>query len=170
MFYKLKPVKPDSLPSEDYIKLVLNGLNERYYLKHRFDQSIIQKYDTYTPSYCLQEMIKRNEYQVSQKKELVFIDQAVIDGQKDSLIFVIKQIGANLVSGKSVLNVSLPVDIFESRSLLERSAASFGIAPDYLLPIAEADPLTQIKSIITLFSTLPTLELIMLKPFNPILG
>ena len=63
-------------------------------------------------------MLKREEYKVSQKKELVYIDQAVIDGQKNSLIFVIKQIGANLVSGKSVLNVSLPVDIFESRSLL----------------------------------------------------
>jgi hypothetical protein len=54
--------------------------------------------------------------------------------------------------------------------LLERSAAAFGIVPDYLIPVAEADPLTQMKSIITLVSTLPILELVMLKPFNPILG
>jgi len=27
-------------------------------------------------------------------------------------MFVIKQVGANLIYGKSVLNVSLPVDIF----------------------------------------------------------
>ena len=44
------------------------------------------------------------------------------------------------------------------------------MAPDYLLPIADADPLTQIKNITTLFATIPTLELVMLKPFNPILG
>ena len=42
--------------------------------------------------------------------------------------------------------------------------------PDYLIPIADADPLTQIKNIATLFTNIPTLELVMLKPFNPILG
>lgn len=85
-------------------------------------------------------------------------------------MYVIKQLGANIVSGKSVLNVSLPVDIFESRTLLERSASSFGLVPDYLIPIADADPLTQIKNIATLITIIPTLELVMLKPFNPILG
>jgi hypothetical protein len=100
----------------------------------------------------------------------VFVDYNVIKGQKNSLLFVIRQVGANIISGKSVLNVSLPVDIFESRTLLERSAACFGMAPDYLIPVADADPLTQIKNIVTLFSHIPTLELVMLKPFNPILG
>jgi hypothetical protein len=36
----------------------------------------------------------------------------VLNGQKDSLKFIIKQIGANLITGKSCLNVSMPVDIF----------------------------------------------------------
>ena len=84
------------------------------------------------------------------------MNKEVIKGQKGSLLYVIKQVGANIISGKSVLNVSLPVDIFEPRTLLERSASSFGIAPDYLLPTADADPLTQIKNIITLFSMIPT--------------
>jgi hypothetical protein len=56
-------------------------------------------------------------------------------------------VGANLISGKSVLNVSLPVDIFEPRSLLERSCASFGCAPKYLKPVAEADVYTQMKAV-----------------------
>lgn len=93
-----------------------------------------------------------------------------MNGQKDSLKFLIRQIGANIITGKSVLNVSMPVDIFESRSLLERSACAFGSAPDYLIPVADADPLTQIKNVLTLFATIPTLELLMQKPFNPILG
>jgi hypothetical protein len=64
-------------------------------------------------------MLKRGgEYRITENKELVFIDQELLNSQKDSLIFVIKQIGANIFSGKSVLNVSLPVDIFESRSLI----------------------------------------------------
>ena len=85
------------------------------------------------------------------------MEHEIIKSQKSSLLYVIKQVGANLISGKSVLNVSLPVDIFESRTLLERSATNFGTAPDFLLPIADADPLTQIKNVVTLFSTIPTL-------------
>lgn len=93
-----------------------------------------------------------------------------MNSQKDTLIYVIKQIGANLFSGKSVLNVSLPVNIFESRSLLERCAASFGKGPEYLMPVADCDPLQQMKNIVTFIATIPTLELLMQKPFNPILG
>ncbi len=78
----------------------------------------MKSYDNHTPPYCLSEFLKRKDYEISKKKELVFINTEVIQGQKDSLIFVIKQIGANLISGKSVLNVSLPVDIFEPRTLL----------------------------------------------------
>lgn len=93
-----------------------------------------------------------------------------MSGQRDSLKFIIRQIGANILTGKSVLNVSMPVDIFQSRSLLERSACSFGSLPDYLLPVADSDVLTQMKNVVTLFATVPTLELVMQKPFNPILG
>lgn len=93
-----------------------------------------------------------------------------MQGQKDTLKFVIRQIGANILSGKSVLNVSLPVDIFESRSLLERSAASFGSGPELLIPVADATPLEQMKKVITFIVTIPTLEILMQKPFNPILG
>lgn len=113
---------------------------------------------------------KGTEYKVSENNELIYINYDVLNGQKDSLKFIIKQIGANILTGKSVLNVSMPVDIFESRSLLERSACSFGSVPDYLIPVADADPLAQIKNVLTLFSTIPTLELLMQKPFNPILG
>jgi|LakMenEpi03Aug12_release.lakeMendotaPanAssembly.Ray.scaffolds.fasta_scaffold3665189_1 hypothetical protein len=35
-----------------------------------------------------------------------------MSGQRDSLKFIIRQIGANILTGKSVLNVSMPVDIF----------------------------------------------------------
>ena len=46
------------------------------------------------------------------------MDKQVIKGQKGSLLYIIKQVGANIISGKSVLNVSLPVDIFQPRTLL----------------------------------------------------
>lgn len=45
---------------------------------------------------------------------------------------MIKSIGSNLLSGKSILNISLPVEIFETRSNLERFAYSFTFAPKLL--------------------------------------
>lgn len=45
---------------------------------------------------------------------------------------MLKMIGSNLLSGKSILSISLPVEIFETRSNLERFAYSFGFAPRFL--------------------------------------
>ena len=55
------------------------------------------------------------------------------------------------------MNVSLPVDIFEARSLLERAAASYGCAPSFLRPISQSDPFTQIKNVFTFIASVPTL-------------
>ena len=119
------------------MKLIKELVHEKIYLKKHFQQENLKSYNSDTPWYDPSVIIPSGkEYKVSEKKELIFINYDLIKGQKDSLIFVIKQVGANLISGKSVLNVSLPVDIFESRSLLERSAASFGYAPKYLKPAA----------------------------------
>lgn len=40
--------------------------------------------------------------------------------------------GGNLLKGKSLLSISMPVDIFDNRSNLERTAYSFSFAPTYL--------------------------------------
>ena len=45
---------------------------------------------------------------------------------------MLKKIGSNLLTGKSILSISLPVDIFETRSNLERVANSMVYAPFYL--------------------------------------
>ncbi len=65
------------------------------------------------PWYCLEEMLKNGgEYEVTDNLELKFINEKLIQSQKDILRFLLRQIGSNLVSGKSITNVSLPVDIF----------------------------------------------------------
>lgn len=45
---------------------------------------------------------------------------------------MLKKIGSNLVTGKSILSISLPVEIFETRSNLERFAYGFTYGPKYL--------------------------------------
>jgi hypothetical protein len=42
------------------------------------------------------------------------------------------KIGKNILSGKSVLNISLPVDIFYPESNLERLLISMGYGPKLL--------------------------------------
>lgn len=50
---------------------------------------------------------------------------------------VIKQLGSNIMSGKSIMNMSLPVEIFDNRSILERVAMGFGYAAKFLIPASE---------------------------------
>jgi hypothetical protein len=45
---------------------------------------------------------------------------------------MLKKMGSNLLSGKSILSISLPVEIFETRSNLERFGYAFCYAPKYL--------------------------------------
>lgn len=69
------------------------------------------------------------------------------------------------------MNVSLPIKIFEPRSMLEKVAADFRFLPYYLekcLPIK--DQIERVKYITTWAIASLQLEPQMLKPFNPILG
>lgn len=52
----------------------------------------------------------------------IFTDQKSIDSQRSVLGYLIKSIGHNLVNGTSVMNISLPISIFDSRSILDNFA------------------------------------------------
>lgn len=41
------------------------------------------------------------------------------------------------MSGKSIMNMSLPVEIFDVSSILERVAIGLGYAPKFLVPASE---------------------------------
>jgi hypothetical protein len=48
------------------------------------------------------------------------------------LKLILKKIGSNLISGKSILNISLPVIVFDKRSNLEKFAYMLSYAPIFL--------------------------------------
>jgi hypothetical protein len=50
---------------------------------------------------------------------LVFKDPVMIEKQNKVIGYLFKKIGASLLKGKSVMNISLPVSIFDKRTLLE---------------------------------------------------
>jgi hypothetical protein len=49
---------------------------------------------------------------VSDNGGLLYVDEVKMNEQKKVLTFIIKRIGKNILSGKGILNISLPVDIF----------------------------------------------------------
>jgi hypothetical protein len=50
---------------------------------------------------------------------LIFTNQSIIDKQRSTAGYLIKNIGLNLIKGKSIMNVSLPINIFDTRSIIE---------------------------------------------------
>lgn len=101
----------------------------------------------------------------------MFINQKVLDLQKDIIKMVIKQLTSNIMSGKSIMNMSLPVEIFDNVSILERIAIGFGYAPKFLVEAGQTyDLIEQAKLVTLFFMGIGTLNVTLAKPFNPILG
>ena len=69
---------------------------------------------------CEYDKILLNEYERKLgSDEIVFLNQEVIDKQRAVAGYLIKNIGLNLIKGKSIMNISLPINIFDTRSILE---------------------------------------------------
>ena len=102
---------------------------------------------------------------------MIFTNKAVIAEQKKVFKFLLKQMGVNVLQGKSILNISLPIGIFDTRSNLERFAYSYSFAPVYLERAAQlTDPVEQMKQCVPFLLTTTLMYLELTKPFNPILG
>ena len=77
---------------------------------------------------------------------MIFINEEVIAIQKNVIGYLLKKLGTNLIQAKSLTQVSLPIDVFETRSNLERFAFSFVFGPHYLEKAAQTkDPVLQMK-------------------------
>jgi len=69
------------------------------------------------------------------------------------------------------MNVSLPIKIFEPRSMLEKIASEFRFISAYLdKAMKNPHPLERMKIVLTYIISSMQLDPQMLKPFNPILG
>lgn len=113
-----------------------------------------------------------NEYdRVLGTDGLVYTNQAVIEKQRSVAGYLIKNIGLNLIKGKSIMNVSLPINIFDTRSILELFAWQNAYAATLLeLGGKCKSPLEKIKYTTAWAVTKFHLSGTQLKPFNPILG
>jgi hypothetical protein len=63
---------------------------------------------------------------------------------------LLRTAGKNLLEGKNFMSLSLPIRIFETRSLLERLTDYWVFGPIYLAKAAEiSDPLERFKLVIS---------------------
>lgn len=79
------------------------------------------------------------------------------------------KIGGNLLEGKSITNISLPVYVFEKQSNLSRYASTLAYL-QYLDQAVGLPAQQQIKQVLPFAYTTVILYINMQKPFNPILG
>jgi hypothetical protein len=102
---------------------------------------------------------------------LWWTDEEDLARQRGVALDVVKQIGINIIEGKDLVSVALPVYLFEPRSFLERLADGFSFAPNFLNKAAACkDPVERLKYVITFSVAGIHLTATQKKPFNPILG
>ena len=77
---------------------------------------------------------------------LKFIEEEITTNQRNVIKHFITKIGSNILSGSGIMNVSLPVNIFDQRSLLEVFAHQCRLSPYFLEKAGETkDPIEKIK-------------------------
>jgi len=102
---------------------------------------------------------------------LQFVDKEAFRQQASVVKELITTFGSNLLKGKSVINISLPVRIFEARSFLQRIPDAWAFAPIFLNRASLCkDPVERFKWVITFVISGLHRGTTQRKPFNPILG
>lgn len=101
-------------------------------IQHKYPQEPLAKSDKYQLvqlPHGLNFLFKDDWVRDDLKGGLKMINTNKIDAQKKVLKFLLKRIGVNILTGKSIMNVSMPVDIFETRSTTERMCNALAFAP-----------------------------------------
>ena len=103
--------------------------------------------------------------------ELVYTNKSFLEKQRNMFSYFVKKIGKNIFQGKSIMSISLPIFIFDTRSLLEMWVWQNGYCATYLeLAGKTKDPLERIKYTTSYAISKFHLCANQQKPFNPILG
>jgi hypothetical protein len=99
-----------------------------------------------------------------------YIDHEKIDKQRGVISYLIKKIGTHIFSGKSVMNISLPIHLFDSRSMLEAFTYNYRMSKNFLGKIGQSSNIERLKLITVHLLTVLSISITCDKPFNPILG
>lgn len=101
---------------------------------------------------------------------LLFLDYDLISKQRNVLSNIIKRMGKNLLTGKSIMGISMPVYIFGKKSLLQQLALMMSYTPIFLEKAFLNTGLERFKYVVTCMASVMHLATTQKKPFNPIIG
>lgn len=102
---------------------------------------------------------------------LVLTSTLQIENQKKVMSYLFKKIGKKLLNGQSIMNISLPVYIFDKRTMLQIFAYELKETPIILPKVYYIqNKLEKLKYMTVFFLSQFVLTPISLKPFNPIIG
>ena len=189
-------ITKNEIPIKIIIKFPDNSLIEQFILDYNekplfdeFDYKLVLEKSTKTEEEIIKEYenIKNlipfksyvdyaNEWKINytnspEKKGLLYIDE-----EKKSIIYrtvkyLVEKLGKNILHGKSVLNISFPVFIFDKRTLQMAFAYEQQFAPLYLTKAYfSKDKIERLKWVTTFLIASFHLCVTQIKPFNPIIG
>ena len=112
------------------------------------------------------------DYVANQDKPgLVYINEEAKKKIYKTAKYLISKMGKNILTGKSILNVSFPVFIFDKRTLHQAFCHEQRLAPYYITrAIYSPDVLERLKWITVHLLSFLHLTTTQVKPFNPIIG
>ena len=112
------------------------------------------------------------DYVLSQEKSgLLYKNEEAKKRIYKAAKYLVTKMGKNILSGKSVLNVSFPVFIFDKRTLHQAFCHEHRLAPYYLTRAAYSfDVLERLKWVIVHLISFLHLTTTQVKPFNPLIG
>ncbi len=111
-----------------------------------------------------------NKYDIDPKLGLIWKDYDQISKQKKVVFYLLKQIGFNLLRGKSIMSVSLPVTIMEPLTMLQRLSNVYSYLPAFSDRMQSPDPLEKFKAYIGFSIAALHISLQQRKPLNPVWG
>lgn len=111
-------------------------------------------------------------FKLNKRGGVVFQDREALKKQQGVFKEIMMQVGSQLLSGKLAVRISLPIRIFEPRSLLERVANGWNYAPTVLkkAALSGSEPIERMKFVMAFVAGGLHFCVGQLKPFNPILG
>ena len=114
---------------------------------------------------------KNNYTNSPEKSGLLYIDEEKKMIIYNTVKYLVSKMGKNILHGKSVLNISFPVFIFDKRTLQSAFAYELKNAPIYLTKaFFTKDKIERLKWVTTYFISSFHLCVTQIKPFNPIIG
>lgn len=107
-------VKFYSNKNYEKLNIPITFIDTHYCITNNYKDSnvVLFKHEYYKLSYL-------NYERTMKESGLVYKDKKVLEAQDKVISYLIKQFTKNLFNGESIMNISLPINIFDERTLLQ---------------------------------------------------